>query len=296
MTVSVVAVGLPKRVNGRFGDRFQQELDGAHLVASLAMDSVLYTPEYADRVYRRIADVLKKRRDHADWRQPSILKLVVLYLDRFHSNAQCLSDQLGLEAILMPLRVPEACVAHTENQVNRAITALLSESERVLATARDLLGVVDNELNRRRNRTCLLLPKHNYGDRFGDVMACVHEAATHRRSADDFRERLNRVAKTLPKDSQGRFVGRRSLVFKPANALHGQPPPWKDDDSPSRHPDSCVIRGRVRFGVAFDPRLHYDCPLPRRNPKVRRFRSCHGCCTLEAGRKHANIAPNDNVR
>ena len=97
--------------------------------------------------------------------------------------------------------------------------------------------------------------------------------------------------------SNGRFVGRRSLVFKPAKAQHGHPPPWDDDnDSPSGHQDSCVIRGRIRLGVAFDPRLHYDCPLPRRDQPTRRLPSCHGYCTLDSGRRHANIAPNDNVR
>lgn len=295
MTVSVVSVGLPKSINGRFVDRFQEELDSTHLLTSVAMDSSTYTAEYAGRVYQRVAKVLQGQQ-HDDWRQ-QLLKLVVLYLDAPDADAHCLSDQFGLEAMLMPLCVPEARAAHTRNQINQVTNILLRESENVLAAARELLGVIDHEVNRNRNRTCLLLPRRNYGGRFDDVMACVHEAARHCWRAVDFDERVRQVAKTLPKDSKQRFVGRRSLVFKPARAQHGLPPPWDEDSgSPSGHQASCVIRGRIRFGVAFDPRIHYDCPLPRHNRTTRRFPSCHGSCTLDSGRRHANIAPNDNVR
>ena len=299
MTISVVVAGLPKRISGQFADRFQVSLDGAQIIAAPAIDPAGYTPDYAERVYERLARALKKR-GAPDWRTLPSLRLVVLYLEAPNDDVKCLAERLSLETLLLPLRADQAWGAKTANQVDQAIRVLLRESEQALAVARDLLAIVDKQVNQQRNRTCLLLPKANYGKRFGDIVACVRDAAKHRRSAAQFSEHIRRVAESLPRDSKRRFVGRKSLVFVPAKAKHGQPPLWEDGGSvPGGHRDSCVIRGRVRFGVPFDPKTHYDCklPKPKSNPWARCFRSCHGQeTTLANSRRHANIAPNDNVR
>ena len=298
MTISVVVAGLSKKVVGRFADDFQDSLKGARIVASPAIGPAGYTTEYAERIYASLADALKKR-GNTDWRRRPSLRLVVLYLDAPGDGTRLLVERLALEAMLLPLQAEQAWSANTANQVGQVIDVLLRESERALAAARGLMAVIDEELNQRRNRTCLLLPKHNYGKYFGGVMACVRDAAKRRLSEVEFRERIRQVAGKLPKDSKRRYIGRKDLVFEPAKAQHGRAPLWGDDEeTPGEHVDSCVIRGRVRFGVPFDPKVHYDCklPNPRRNPQARRFISCHGQKTLEPKRRHANIAPNDNVR
>ncbi len=212
MTVSVLFAGLPNHVNSRFVDRFPS--NGACLIGSVAMKpgTERYTPEYADRVFERAAKVLKRRTD-SDWRKPPSVKLVVLYLDAFDDGADCLFERLGIEAMILPVQVPGAWEAKTGNQVNRAVRGLLRESERALAAARDLMGVVNQEINSRRNKTCLLLPEGNFGRRFRDVTECVREASATRLAAEDFRLRLREVAERLPKDSKRKFVGQRSLVF-----------------------------------------------------------------------------------
>ena len=153
------------------------------------------------------------------------------------------------------------------------------------------------EVTNRENKTCLLLPHRNFGNEFRAVLDCVREASQARAASEEFRRRLRHVAQSLRTERKGSheyFIGRRGLVFRSpgrARARHGLAPGW---DSPGGHDSSCVIRGRLRFGVSYDPRFHYDCDIPKDGEL--NFPSCHGTKCIPRKRTHVNIAPNDNIR
>ena len=250
-----------------------------------------YTSPYANKLYTKVATRLREREDgdrHERWQ----LNLVLLYVDKGDGSQEYLFDRFGLESMMLPLS-PEGLRDLKSTEINRAVNRLVAESEHLLARGRDLLGAVDEEVNNRQNKTCLLLPKRNFGGDLGRVLACVRYAAIHGLNVDEFKNCLARVADSLPRDGKGDFKGKGELVFRaPSNAgvRHGLAPSWRR----GAHLDSCVIRGRVRFGAPYAPNFHYDCALSV--DSSRRFESCHGTHTLPRGRRHANIAPNDNVR
>ena len=152
------------------------------------------------------------------------------------------------------------------------------------------------------NRTCLLLPRTNFGKHAETVFDFIKEIAALSALRDmdsiraEFRKRLCHISASIPtikEDGRTYFKGRWNLVFKSpgkAGSRHGLAPGWDDSD----HESSCVIRGRIRFGCSYDPKFHYDCKLSSRSR--RRFPNCHGQRVVPKGRGHVNIAPNDNVR
>ena len=165
----------------------------------------------------------------------------------------------------------------------------------MIGHAQGLLTVIAEEVTNRDNKTCLLLPHKNFGSRIGEVLDCVHDAVVSVKNKDEFKKNLDRVSRSLQTTVDGRkyFMGQGKLVFKSpgkAGARHGLAPVWGDQG----HESSCVIRGRMRFGVSYDPQFHYDCDIP--GGRDRSFPSCHGIECVRRGRTHVNIAPNDNIR
>ena len=61
-----------------------------------------------------------------------------------------------------------------------------------------------------------------------------------------------------------------------------------------KHESSCVIRGRLRFGVSFDPHFHYDCAVY--GSAIKSLPGCHVPQIVRKRWKHVNVAPNDNDR
>lgn len=154
---------------------------------------------------------------------------------------------------------------------------------------RAIVATIHEDLNSRENKTCLLLPPKTFGRGFLQVRHRVRDAATSREDPRKFANSL----KTLNVDKSGKhYVGQGGLVYRSpskAGPRHGLAPVWEDGHQPS-----CVIRGRLRFGVPFDPRFHYDCQIPR--DWHRRFPGCHQPLQLPQSRQHANCTPNDNIR
>ena len=177
-------------------------------------------------------------------------------------------------------------------QVNHVVRELVTKSERLLARGRALIRAVQEEINNRQNKTCLLLPRNNFGHDFNPVISAVQTAEAKSHTVNQFRQQLRNVAEGIPK-RDGYFEGNRGMVFRvppKAGPRHGFAPAWDSGN----HADTCVIRGRVRFGAPYDPNFHYDCTLP--SYASRQFESCHGNRVTLRGRNHANISPNDNVR
>ena len=125
----------------------------------------------------------------------------------------------------------------------------------------------------------------------------MRDAALDRtESEQQFRDRIQKIAMSLDRQKyHGRnyFRGRSRILFKgqkKGGPRHGMAPMWGDAD----HEPSCIIRGRLRFGIPYDPKFHYDCDIS--NLGSRDLPSCHGVETVDKNRTYANISPNDNVR
>ena len=183
-----------------------------------------YTEEYVARLYERVAHELKERLPGSRDTLLGNASLTVLYV------------------------------------IRHMVNTLFKEVARVLKNVRAMYSVISEEVNGRDNRTCLLLPPKTFERGFLRVCEEVHNVIRNGEEPDQFRRRLKQVSSTLRVREGKYFVGERGLVFTcPAKATdrHGLAPIWEDES----HHASCVIRGRLRFGVPFDPRFHYDCEV-----------------------------------
>ena len=295
--ILAAAAGIPPEIGDDFVARFIKTLP---IAAWLPLKrSECYTNSYSKDLYGRLATKLKARESSDGTNLFSHANLVLLYLDKNDGSESSIFEQFGTEALVTPIRYPDIgdVPLVTNNQRRKAINDLIREGRSAVMHARKLLSVVAEEVSNRDNRTCLLLPPRNFGREIDAVFECVRVAALTREEVEKFRERLNRVSRSLRTQRNGHheyFVGQRGLVFRSpgkAGARHGIAPNWQ---TPGDHDSSCVIRGRLRFGASYDPKFHYDCDIPKDGG--RHFPSCHGTKNMSRNRTHVNIAPNDNIR
>ena len=292
----VVAAGIPPEIGDKFVTRFNKTFS---IISLLPLDrSEGYTNSYSEDLYQQLSMELKRREQIDRSRLLSDVNLVLLYLDKKDGSESALLRKFGVEALVVPLKWPKLAEMPlaTGNQRGQAVNGLIREGRRAIGHARDLLAVIAEEITNRDNKTCLLLPRRNFGRQINKIFNCVRDAVLSGGGQDEFKKNLDRVSRSLRTSHADRrryFVGETNLVFKSpgkAGARHGLAPVWEDPG----HDSSCVIRGRLRFGASFDPKFHYDCHIPRGGN--RRFPSCHGEKEMPRGRTHVNIAPNDNIR
>ena len=258
-----------------------------------------YTKSYSAKLYKRVAAKLKAREPHNRENLLANTNLLLLYLDKNDRSESVIFDELGVDALVAPIQYPEILDVPmtTRNERRKAVNDLIREGKRALRHAQKLLAIVAEEITNRENKTCLLLPRKNFGRQFKAVLDCVRDASSGRAENEEFKRRLRHVAQSLPTERRGNheyFVGQRGLVYRSpgkARARHGLAPGW---ETPGGHNSSCVIRGRLRFGASYDPKFHYDCDLPKDGEL--NFPTCHSTQSVSRGRSHVNIAPNDNIR
>lgn len=257
-----------------------------------------YTTDYATALYQRLVGKLKRFTPHDRENLLSNTNVVLLYVDKNDGSHSALFRQFEVEALVVPLTIDgfRQLPVASENQRRRAVNDLVAAGRRALKRAGDLLSAIGEEVNNRRNRTCLLLPPVNFGAQMNKVFDYVRDASVNGLGPDEFRNGMKRIERDIPKSRQGGrtyFKGQGALVFRsPAKGAgqHGLAPTWDDTD----HNASCVLRGRLRFGASYDPRFHYDCDTP--HGIQHRLQNCHGCAPIRRRSSHVNIAPNDNVR
>lgn len=293
---SLVAIaGLPDHLAADLPAELNRAFRSASVIAAPpAPWSDSYDADYAERLYSLIVDSLS-RHEPCETRQAWRTNLVLLYVPKNDGSEHVLFDRLGLESLITPIIFDDdpPLPARNSNERNRALNAFVDSAGHALRHATALLLEIAGEVGNRDNRTCLLLPRRNFGDGFERIARCVHRAAHQRLSPDQFKTRLRELVHRLDKTAQGHFRGAANLVYRAppkARLRHGVSPTW----TTTRHRMSCVVRGHIRFGAPFDPQFHYDCDIPAGHP--RDFPSCHSRCSLPRRRVHANIAPNDNVR
>ena len=295
--IFAAAAGIPPEIGDGFVAGF---IKTSPLVTWLPLHrSKRYTESYSKDLYERLATKLREHQpsDRRDLLANS--NLILLYLDKNDGSESTIFDRFGTEALIARMNFPdiENMPLVTRNQQGEIINDLVREGRRAIGHARELLSVVAEEVTNRDNKTCLLLPPRNFGGKIGAVFDAVHNVSLAGEGGEEFRKRLRGASQSLrTKRIDGRryFIGQRGLVFRSpgkAGARHGLAP---NRDTPGGHDSSCVIRGRLRFGVSYDPGFHYDCDIPKDGG--RSFPSCHGTRSVPRGRSHVNIAPNDNIR
>ncbi|MCY3873612.1 MAG: hypothetical protein OXF88_04890 [Rhodobacteraceae bacterium] len=249
-------------------------------------------------VYKKFFENLKRRSGLKGADALRCANVVLIYLERSDGSSDKLMEKFGTEALVLPIGGVniETVELHTSNQRNNVLNDLVERGKRTIERSQKLLSAIAEEVTNRDNRTCLLLPPKNFGKGMGRVSHCVHGAALDGVEVEEFKKRVKAVESTLPKQKKGNrrfFVGAKGLIFESptkAGPRHGQVPDWGS----KYHDASCIVRGKIRFGISYDQNFHYDCDLPK--GVERSFPSCHGVKKLERGKGHANIAPNDNVR
>ena len=293
----MAVAGIPPEICNAFVTEFNKTFP----ITSLSpLDrSKSYTDLYSEALYEQLATKLKGDEQSDRAHLLSDANLVLLYLHKNDGSESTLFQRFGAEALVVPLKRPNIADMSltTGNQRGQAVNGLVRKGRRAIRHARDLLSVIAEEVTSRDNKTCLLLPRKNFGHKINKVFDCVRDAAlSEEEGKGKFKQKLDRVSQSLPIDHvDGRkyFVGQGRLVFKSpgkAGARHGLAPTWEDPG----HDSSCVIRGRMRFGVSYDPKFHYDCDIPKDGNLT--FPSCHDTKRVPRGRTHVNIAPNDNIR
>ena len=258
-----------------------------------------YTRQYCLELYKRAAGKLKAREPVDREHLLAKSNLVLLYLDKNDGSESEVFGEFGIDALIAPMQYREVLDVPmtTTNQRRKAANDLIREGKRAVEHAQKLLAVVAEEVTNRENKTCLLLPRRNFGKEFRAVLDCVRDASRARAGIEEFTRSLRRVAQSLPTERRGAreyFVGQRKLVFRSpgkAGARHGLAPGWEPSGGHNSH---CVIGGRLRFGASYDPNFHYDCDIPKGGNSS--FPTCHGTATVPRNRTHVNIAPNDNIR
>ena len=288
----MLVAGCPMDVLGPLIQRLKARNDNLHVLKTLPLNSPVYSAKYADDLYGLLGAELRKIVP-LDRRGRWNVNFVVLYLRKTDGSERHVVERFCMEALLVPLALKATLRRAPKRHKSRSLVkGLVSQSIQMLRNARIVLRLLTQEVRNRETRTCVLLPRVNFGTEFEKVKECVQGAVENHHSAETLHEQLLVVAAQLPKGSEKRFRS-GSLVFRApskAGARHGLAPLWDTGD----HNDRCVVQGHVRFGVPYDPKFHYDCDLTRNS--TRRFTSCHGETVLKRGRSHANIAPNDNVR
>ncbi len=289
-----VAAGLPHEIGDRFIQKSSKVLSR---ISWIPLDKQKeYDESYCAKLYTRLSDKLKELDLFNRSDALKSTNLIVLYVDKSDGSEEQIFRWFGVEAVILPLRMPDFAnrLLDTKNQQGQVINELYRELTRAVRRARELLSEIADEITNRDNKTCLLLPCKNFGEDIYKILDCVHGVSREREAT--FQNRLNSILPSLRTSRVQKrtyYVGKNGLVFRSpgkAGARHGLAPSWSVPD----HKLSCVIRGRMRFGVSYDPKFHYDCDISKISK--RRFPSCHDFKKIRKSKRHINIAPNDNVR
>ena len=297
--VLVIVAGIPNTIAREVARDLKRKMKHIDVVTCHPLKQGQgYSGEYAEIVYQKFVKSIK-RRNRAG--ASDILRgsnVVLLYLEKTDDTDRKLIEKFDTEALVLPITGMDVAAAGfgTTNERGRLVNDLVERGKRRIERAHKVLSVIAEEVTNRDNVTCLLLPPKNFGSRILQVYDCVREAVVNEVEGEEFGKRIKAVARNLPKKKVGNkecFLGAKGLIFESptkAGPRHGQVPEW----GAGEHDYSCIVRGRLRFGISYDPKFHYDCGLSKRIGRI--FPSCHGEVTLNRGRTHVNIAPNDNIR
>ena len=288
-------------ISCRLGNSFLQGLNPTVPVfAWLPLEEAgSYTNTYAKTLYGRLCAKLRRREKGDRENQLLGVRLILLYAEKGDGSEAILFETFGVEALVTPFRwhAVGGTSRTTGNQRRQVANRLVREARRAFRHAGMLLDEIAWEVSKRDSRTCLLLPPKNFGRPMNGVFDYLKRATLTRMPKDTFNAGLRLLSDSLPTKQEGKrryFVNPGRVVFRSpgkSGSRHGVAPVWED----AEHESSCVMRGRLRCGVSYNPRLHYDCSVPAGHSRF--FSDCHGGGKqISRDRNHVNIAPNDNIR
>lgn len=181
--------------------------------------------------------------------------------------------------------------------MNISKNVLVSAFKEAVAKVTRSILALRKELTERDNRTPLLLPVKNFHSK-----ALVIELESLQQKLASESERLVAVAESVNSIEQrhpprrGDYSNRRFYVDDRNVEFH---PPGSARHAFARtqlgHQVSCLLSGRRRLGVPYDPVFHYDC-VKGRGAIREYFFGCHEDARVREGHPHLNVAPNDFVR
>ena len=225
---------------------------------------------------------------------------LLIYCDHENSSIHQLEKAFHIETFMikMPPIVHSNNGRSSPNQLQSVANKIQSELKSALKEGKKIIDVIRKEITSNDNKTPLLLPLVNFDDGKMSLLAGkINELIGVENTFQKFQEiKKNFIASVSQTKIDGSpkryFINSKDLIFKsPGANRHGF-----SRLSAKGHREQCFVRGNIRFGAYFDPNFHYDCEYKKRKLNLD-WASCHGqSCVLKKGRKHVNIAPNDNVR
>ena len=195
----VVVAGIPPAIRDEFVIKFNKAWSIPVLLPLERLKG--YTDSYSAELYECLAARLKGCEQSTRSHLLANTNLVLLYLHKNDGSETALFQRFGAEALVVPLKWPEFAdmPLATGNQRGQAVNGLIREGRRVIGRARDLLAVIAEEVINRENRTCLLLPRENFGSKIDKVFDCVRDAAlSEEEGKGKFKQKLDRVSQSLP--------------------------------------------------------------------------------------------------
>lgn len=298
--ISVAIACLPPIIREDFVAKLMRDKKINHrikIICSTPYDASKCSPKiYLQNFYSHVANSLRESDLQKQRKRNDTLlgvNLVVLYLNIARVSTSDIFHKFGIESLVCPIKMPEEICLDTPNHRRIAVNYLSKNAHRAIRHADALLDVIADHVRGKDSRTPLLLPVKNFGKSFRRILDAVREASSDvSEDKERFRIRIREISKSLPKSQHG-YRNESGIVFKgqrKAGSRHGLSPNW----SSHGHELSCILRGRLRFGVFYDPKFHYDCNILKNTNRI--FPSCHGETSIPRSRKHVNIAPNDNIR
>jgi len=300
----IVIAGIPNTLSEGFSlvkeKRFKNK--NANLIWSPLPNEQSYSKEYVEKLYCKFARAVEEaiRNESRSGVSPLNATAVVVYLDYDNSNSKIINTTFLPEALVIPVDPPGLIFQRLPpNKRNALINEFIRRIEKAIKRSEQILPAIKKEVTSRDNKTPLLLPVRNFDKPsicklLEDVCAKfinVDSFAAVKRVTQRFETQNPRIS--MHDDCEEYFVNPRGIVFKSLrHARHGFARELKGE----RHPRSCLVRSRLRLGVSFDPKFHYDC-VKQRGALPSNWHSCHHQnFTTPKGRAHVNISPNDHVR
>lgn len=207
--------------------------------------------------------------------------------------AVVLIAQLGFQSDLMHLGLPTSVLDTSKK-------GFALELSRVLTFWIKRLNAINNLFEPMGNRKALLLPFSNFDDQIVQVLWTSINMNLSARSFGLAVEIERLIAhlrtKEFPKRKNGSkadkyFIDERGYHFQYGPEEHSHPV-----TEGYEHTDLCAINSRIRFGMPFSSRKHYNLSLDGNgNLKGHQFTDCHGSGRVAESCDHLNIFPNSFI-
>ena len=249
----VLVAGLPRDILGPLIQRLRKSNESLDVLETLPLDSVVYNAKYADDLHGMVGSGLRKDFP-VDRRGSWDLNFVVLYLRTADGSERHVVERFDMEALLVPLAIETAWKRAPKRHKTRAlIKRLVSRSIQMLCNARLVLRSLAQEVTNRDTRTCVLLPRANFGAEFEKVKECVQGAVANLDSArtfdaaatgcrgsvaEGFGRTLSEWASCVPRSVEGRCQTRSSASMGHEGARR-----------PLRNTGPCPFRRAIRSEI-----------------------------------------------